>query len=108
MITADIIIKHLLSLKKMASSGIRNTLMCAFPKILDSEIKSQQFQNFFLDPEIDADSNPDAKYNHIKFSNIVRDIYDVLPKYQDESLKVVNLSLNSSNIVKIDINEYIF
>lgn len=40
MITADIMIKHLLSLKRTATAGIRNILMCALPKILHSEVKS--------------------------------------------------------------------
>jgi hypothetical protein len=41
MITADILIKHLLSLKRTATAGIRNILMCAMPMIMDSEVKSQ-------------------------------------------------------------------
>lgn len=61
-----------------------------------------------MDPEIDESSgDPDAKYHFIKFKNVIRDLYDVLPKYQNDCLKVVNLSLNSSRIVKIDINEYV-
>jgi hypothetical protein len=63
--------------------------------------------NFFCDPDIDESEDPNAKFKIIKFRNLIRDTYDVLPKYQDDDLKVVHLSLNSSQIVKIDINEYI-
>ena len=81
MITADILIKHLLSLKRTATAGIRNILMCALPKILDSEVKSQQFLNFFLDPDLDESEDPMAKFKVVKFKNLIRDTYDVLPKY---------------------------
>jgi hypothetical protein len=107
MITADILIKHLLGLKRTATAGIRNILMCALPKVLESSTKSNQFQNFFMDPDLDDVEDPEAKFKIIKFKNLIRDTYDMLPKYQDEKLKVVNLSLNSNKIVKIDINEYI-
>lgn len=106
MITADILIKHLLSLKRTATAGIRNILMCALPRILESEVKSNQFLNFFMDPDLDESEDPDIKYKVIKFRNLIRDTYDVLPKYQDGELKVVYLSLNNLSIVKIDINEY--
>jgi hypothetical protein len=107
MITADILIKHLLSLRRTATAGVRNILMCALPKIMDSEFKSQQFLNFFLDPDLDESEDPMAKFKVVKFKNVIRDTYDVLPKYQDDDLKVVHLSLNAAQIVKIDINEYI-
>ena len=60
MITADILIKHLLSLQRTATAGIRNILMCALPKILESDLKSQQFLNFFMDPDLDEAEDPDA------------------------------------------------
>ena len=75
--------------------------------ILESDVKSQQYFNFFMDPDLDESEDPDAKFKVIKFRNVIRDTYDVLPKYQDDDLKVVNLSLNSLRIVKIDINEYV-
>jgi hypothetical protein len=81
MITADVLIKHLLSLKRTATAGIRNILMCALPMILESEMKSNQYLNFFLDPDLDESEDPDAKYKVIKFKALIRDVYDVLPKY---------------------------
>ena len=81
MITADILIKHLLSLRRTATAGVRNILMCALPKIMDSDIKSQQFVNFFLDPDLDESEDPMAKFKVVKFKNLIRDTYDVLPKY---------------------------